>query len=408
MKKLAVLMCCLLLTDMSFGAGFALYEYSGRSTAMGGAVMANDAEPASLATNPSLITELDRVQAQVSATFVRPEATTTIAGSTSSFEDETFFLPSAYATAKLSDQISFGIGAFSRYGLGGKYKNYQTWPGSNLAYEVNLETISITPTIAVHASDEWSLAMGLEAMTIDFTQKMYMQALSDSIKIHGTGVAWGGNYSFTYRPNWAERWSFGGMYRTKVKQELSGYVRTASGNDYPAPSYPVNMKNADALGYITLPDSISFGTTFRATDNWTLEAGIVGTFWSSYDQILIEYKNEFTSPDIKNQKKYKDVIRVNFGTEYKINQNWAVRAGYTFDQSPINDRYMDTLVPADDRHLLSAGVGYRTNTWSADLGYSHIFIKDLSGTTSAQYSNLPAKYTDGSSDILSLTFGYKF
>ena len=237
-----MLLCSLLLTDFSYGAGFALYEYSGRSTAMGGAVMASDAEPASLATNPSLITELDRVQAQVSATLVRPKATTTINGSTSSFEDKTFFLPSAYATAKLSNQISFGIGAFTRYGLGGKYKNYQTWTGSNLAYEVNLETISITPTIAVHASDEWSLAMGLEAMTIDFTQKMYMQALNDSFKIHGTGVAWGGNYSFTYRPNWAERWSFGGMYRTKVKQELSGYVRTAS------PDVPSEYEKCGCIG----------------------------------------------------------------------------------------------------------------------------------------------------------------
>ena len=147
MKKLVTLMCSLLMAHSAFGAGFALYEYSGRSTAMGGAVMASDAEPASLATNPSLITELDSVQAQLSATLVRPKATTTINNSTSSFEDSTFFLPSAYATAKLSDQISFGIGAFSRYGLGGKYKNYQTWTGSNLAYEVNLETVSITPTI---------------------------------------------------------------------------------------------------------------------------------------------------------------------------------------------------------------------------------------------------------------------
>lgn len=57
MKKIAVLVSALLLADMSYGAGFALYEYSGRSTAMGGAVMANDAEPASLAANPSLITE---------------------------------------------------------------------------------------------------------------------------------------------------------------------------------------------------------------------------------------------------------------------------------------------------------------------------------------------------------------
>ena len=50
-KKLtAVLLLSVLLADFSHGAGFALYEYSGRATAMGGAVMANKAEPASLAT----------------------------------------------------------------------------------------------------------------------------------------------------------------------------------------------------------------------------------------------------------------------------------------------------------------------------------------------------------------------
>ena len=58
------------LTNLSYGAGFALYEFSGRSTAMGGAVMANGAEPASLATNPALITDLEGTQLQLGATVV--------------------------------------------------------------------------------------------------------------------------------------------------------------------------------------------------------------------------------------------------------------------------------------------------------------------------------------------------
>ena len=70
-KKLtAVLLLSVLLADFSYGAGFALYEYSGRATAMGGAVMANKAEAASLATNPALITELEGTQAQVGLTVV--------------------------------------------------------------------------------------------------------------------------------------------------------------------------------------------------------------------------------------------------------------------------------------------------------------------------------------------------
>ena len=79
MKKLVlVALISALCADLSYGAGFALYEYSGRATAMGGAVMANGAEPASLATNPALITELDGTQAQVGVTVVSANAKTSI------------------------------------------------------------------------------------------------------------------------------------------------------------------------------------------------------------------------------------------------------------------------------------------------------------------------------------------
>ena len=404
MKKLAVLVCSLLLANMSYGAGFALYEYSGRSTAMGGAVMANDAEPASLAANPSLITELEGTQVQVGVTAVQAHAKTTVAGQSRTLKKDTWLLPNFYVTHKWSDQVSFGLGGFSRYGLGGTYKNWQTWVGSNLAYKVKLETFSFTPTIAIKANDQLSMAMGLEAMTIDFTQKSMANAspLID-YEIHGTGLSWGGNFSLTYRPDWAEKWAFGAMYRSKVKQNLDGYIHTSTGT-----SLSPHLRHAPASGAINLPDSISTGVSFRATDDWVLEAGIVGTFWSAYDQIVIEYTDTETAPTIHNKKLYKDTYRLNLGTEYKLNKNWAVRGGYVFDKSPINTNAMDTLVPVDDRHLVSAGFGYKTDTWSADFAYTHIFAKNLTGHSNTQSGSIPLKYSEGRSDMVALTFGYKF
>ena len=404
MKKLAVLVCSLLLANMSYGAGFALYEYSGRSTAMGGAVMANDAEPASLAANPSLITELEGTQVQVGVTAVQAHAKTTVAGQSRTLKKDTWLLPNFYVTHKWSDQVSFGLGGFSRYGLGGTYKNWQTWVGSNLAYKVKLETFSFTPTIAIKANDQLSMAMGLEAMTIDFTQKSMANAspLID-YEIHGTGISWGGNFSLTYRPDWAEKWAFGAMYRSKVKQNLDGYIHTSTGT-----SLSPHLRHAPASGAINLPDSISTGVSFRATDDWVLEAGIVGTFWSAYDQIVIEYTDTETAPTIHNKKLYKDTYRLNLGTEYKLNKNWAVRGGYVFDKSPINTNAMDTLVPVDDRHLVSAGFGYKTDTWSADFAYTHIFAKNLTGHSNTQSGSIPLKYSEGRSDMVALTFGYKF
>ncbi|MBR5151451.1 MAG: outer membrane protein transport protein, partial [Elusimicrobiaceae bacterium] len=173
MKKLAVVvLISALCADLSYGAGFALYEFSGRSTAMGGAVMANGAEPASLASNPALITELEGTQAQVGVTVVSANAKTSIKNpQTGNFETrelkrDIWTLPNFYITHKWSDDISFGLGGFSRYGLGGTYKNHATWYGSYLAYKVKLETFSFTPTVALKANDQLSLAMGLEAMMI--------------------------------------------------------------------------------------------------------------------------------------------------------------------------------------------------------------------------------------------------
>ena len=331
-------------------------------------------------------------------------------------ECDVWLLPNFYITHKWSDDISFGLGAFSRYGLGGTYKDNGDWYGSYLAYKVKLETFSFTPTIAIKANEQLSLAMGLEAMTIDFTQNSNGPIPAGSTyEIHGTGVSWGGNFSLLYRPDWAEKWSLGAMYRSKVKQNLAGYIHTSTGGTIQRPTgnppgLPLEevVRNSDADGAINLPDSISTGISFQATDDWVLEAGIVGTFWSSYDQILIEYSDVELAPTIHNKKLYKDTFRLNFGTEYMLTPVWAVRAGYVFDKSPINKHAMATLVPVDDRHIASVGFGYKGETWSADVAYAHIFARDLSGTASDQYNSVPMKYSGGRSDMFALTVGYKF
>ena len=407
LKKLSVvLMLSVLLADLSYGAGFALYEYSARGIAMGGATVANKAEPASLAVNPALITELDGTQAQLGLTVVTANAKTTVAGQQRGLKNDVWYLPNFYVTQKWSDQVSVGLGGFSRYGLGGEYKNWETWAGSQLAYKVKLETFSFTPTIAVKANDEFSVAMGLEAMVIGFTQNSTLMpgaaANATAYEISGSGVSWGGNFSFIYRPEWAEKWSLGAMYRTKVKQNLNGRIH--AGMEYAAR----NIFDDDAKGAITLPDSLTAGVSFRPTEDLILEAGIVGTFWSAYDQILIEYSDRESTPTIHNKKDYKDTYRLNFGAEYNLNPNWAVRAGYVFDKSPINAHAMDTLVPVDDRHIASVGAGYHNDTWSVDLSYSHIFAKNLSGNSNSQFGSVPMKYTDGRSDMYGITVGYKF
>ncbi|MDR0734963.1 MAG: outer membrane protein transport protein, partial [Elusimicrobiota bacterium] len=331
-SSIAISLSLIFAGSTAMGAGFALYEFSARGNAMGGAVVANKAEAASLAVNPALITQIGGAQIQAGATFVIPQSTTNVAGQERDLKDRVFTLPNVYATYQASENVFLGLAGFSRFGLGGEYGNYETWPGSAIAYKFDVVSFSFTPTIAAKVTDELSLAAGLEVMWLDFSESKLVGPTQ--IKVEGDGISWGGNFSAFYKPLWAEKWGFGLAYRAKIRHIVDG---TAD----------MNGVSSDARGSVTLPDSITFGASFAATDKLILEAGIVETFWSSYDAIRIEDFPAAGDLTVE-QKNYKDVYRLNFGAEYALNNNWDIRTGYIFDKSPTNKEYMDTLVPVGD------------------------------------------------------------
>ena len=397
-KSVAISMSLIFAGSTAMGAGFALYEFSARGNAMAGAVMANKAEAASLAVNPALITQIEGSEVQVGATFVIPSATATVNGVSRDLESRVFTLPNLYATYQASENVFLGLAAFSRFGLGGSYGNYKTWAGSSSAYKFDFLSFSITPTIAARVTDELSLSMGLEYMYVDFSESKYIMGYGLNMDVEGNGGAWGGNFGAYYKPEWAPRWGAGLAYRTKTNVILDGTVTSSPGAPLPS---------GDVRGSVELPASLNFGVSFAPVEELVLEAGIVGTFWSSYDAIRIEYPD--TGALAVDKKNYKDVIRLNFGGEYLLNDTWALRGGYAYDQSPTNSNYMDTLVPVGDRHLFNIGCGYKRNNWGVDLSYTYLLGMKMSGTGKTLLGdNTPMKFTDGDSHMIGMTFKYAF
>ena len=58
-----------------------------------------------------------------------------------------------------------------------------------------------------------------------------------------------------------------------------------------------------------------------------------------------------------------------------LNQNWTLRAGYAFDESPVKEMYRTARVPDNDRQWLTAGATYNLNPrWSFDAALAYLFI----------------------------------
>ena len=405
MKVLLLLILTVTVSGIANAAGFSIYEWSARGEAMGGAVLANKAEPASIASNPALITKLEGVQVQAGLFLLDVSAKTKVAGVERKTESKIFYIPNVYLTGKLRDNFYFGFGLFSRFGLGETYENYKTWIGSLSAYESSLETFSFNPNIAIKVNNDLSIAVGLEGMMLNFKEKKYINGsfvglpVDSELSLEGDSIAWGKNFAVYYNPSFAKEWAAALTYRTKVSHDVEGKVKSNYAFTAAAPT-------GDANANITLPDSLSFGLSFNPMEELVVEADIIRTFWSSYSELRLDYKDGTV---LAERKDYKDVYRFQLGAEYSLNKNWDIRAGYVFDQSPINEDYMDTLVPAHDRNIYSVGVGYHQNNWGIDFTYAYLAAVDFSGKGKiATGQVVPISYSDSTSNIIGLNVKYAF
>jgi len=118
------------------------------------------------------------------------------------------------------------------------------------------------------------------------------------------------------------------------------------------------------------------------------------TFWSSYDELRIDYGSPVGGkPASIKQTEWEDVWRLSAGAEYRLTDNVDLRAGYVYDEEPVNSAHLDFMVPANDRHLMSLGVGYHEGPWRVDLSYTYLLITDREGEVHTAAATCPCAST---------------
>ena len=107
------------------------------------------------------------------------------------------------------------------------------------------------------------------------------------------------------------------------------------------------------------------------------------------------------------EKDWDDVFRYQIGVEYALTEAWALRAGYIFDETPDPDAHVDYIVPGNDRHLVSLGVGYKAGDLFCALSYTYLMIEDRDIAARPEEGVLPGEFSDGDAHLIGLSVGYK-
>jgi long-chain fatty acid transport protein len=394
----------------ALAGGFQLNEHGARAMAQAGAFAARATDGSAMFFNPAGLGFQKNASIYLGTTLVIPS--TSFYGplelgtnQETKLNSQVFTPINAYVTYPIMDGLVAGIGVNNPYGLGTEWP--ETWAGRYITTKIDLVTFFYNATVSYRLLDNLSIGAGFNFVTGDVTIQRAVPVTSVSVpsdprvnlSLSGTGLGFTAGLMYKL----GDDWSIGASYRHPVKVEASGDATFS-------PNYAVlALPQGKASAALTLPSTGFFGIAYKAMDNFDLEADFQFIGWSSYDSLMIEFKDA-TTPDKAtsvSHKKYQDTWMIRVGGEYRIG-DLALRAGYYFDHSPVKDEYVEPLLPDANRHGLNIGAGYKfTDHISADVAWLFIKFLDREVTNSVVENSFNGTYKS-IANLIALNLGYTF
>jgi len=393
--SLVTLLC---LPGAALAGGFALYEYSARANAMGGATIALADDASAVAYNPAGITQLPGTRVMVGMTAIAPTADVRTAHEKTTTQANIYTPPHAFISYQAGERAWLGVGLYTRFGVGTQY-GYQ-WEGKKNLYRAELETYSLAANLALKLTDSLSIAFGPELMYSSGDLRTRPQGTNDQM-INVSGFGFGGQLAAHYKFN--DQWSAGFTYHTLQKHVDKGSARFTE-NAF--------LQDGNISMSLTLPASYNLGVAYKPNDTWKLEVDAIFTQWQDYKKLVYDYEKKpaaGTPPgEIVSEKNWRNVWRFQGGAEYQALDWLALRAGFVWDQDPVRKGYEDYMLPSGDRKIYSTGFGVTDGAFTYDVSVMYLVNNHRSVDSNALNNAGAYEISNSKAYMAGFSIGYTY
>ena len=126
-----------------------------------------------------------------------------------------------------------------------------------------------------------------------------------------------------------------------------------------------------------MPDQFALGVNYQPNEKWNFEAGVTYFVWSAYKRLDIHLEGPNNDLLTDGAKQWHDYWGFNVSAEYRPLDWLALRLGYIYETSPLNEGHADFIAPTNGRQYFTGGVGFMWDKWALDLGYAYIKVRDV-------------------------------
>ena len=384
--------------------------HGAKAAGMSAAFVAIADDPSAVLHNPAGLTSLRGTNIYGGVTAVMGSTRfKNHAGKTEESDFQVFFPPHLYISSDLKQKkIAVGLGMYSPFGIGGR-----EWSEEDLTRYVSTKnligTLAANPVLAYRPFSWLSVGAGFFYLysSTESARMIDQSALGSGdgkFSVEGDGGGYGYNFGVLLFPG--RRFSFGLAYRSGVEVDQDVDVRINNLAPFLQPFTGGSGFHTEAKTSLDVPPVLNFGIAYRPTKSLTFGLEFEWTGWSSFDKMDVNLREEIPQAgfsDFSINFGYKDTWIVKVGVELAIKDNYYLRGGYAYLQTPVPDQALNPGNPDADQHSFSVGFGYKTEKLVLDFFYAADFLEDRT----ADNPILPGTYR-GLAHFIGSSVGYHF
>ena len=345
---------------------------------------------------------------------------------------ENAVVPALHYAKPLGDKAAFGFSVVSPFGLSTDWGT--TSPVRYYATYTQLMTINASPEIAGKLTDNLSVGLGLDLQWARVTFNavigspaalQFLQSIGGLVTpttLDSTSVNKGSSFDVgfhagvlnTYNDNHTRiglNYQSGMMHQFRGNSTLTGRLAD------PALTNPNATYRSDVLisNNVELPDIVTLSGYQDLTEKLALLGSVVYSAWSPFEKIelnnIAAFSAETGEQALVNStivQDYKNAWRFALGANYHVNDQWMMRVGGGYDQTPTINSQRDVRLPDSNRWALSIGAHYQArHNIGLDAGYTYLFGSNHSVLNKvqkldAESTNIITGYTKTNAQLVGL------
>jgi long-chain fatty acid transport protein len=384
-------------TTEALAGGYMTPHQTARGLGLSNALTAGVNDSSAVYYNPAALSEVEGDNLLLSSSYANLQVTIENSGRKSKNKHDDNFLASLFANYHIPNtDLTLGIGTYTPFGLVTEYERDAFTRFA--AIDTRLKTIYVTPALSWNPSNYFSAGVGLSFVHASgaFSRALCLDPISfctqplgleGRVRITDTADAFGYNLGLLLKPT--DNLKFGFSYRSRVDLRFDNADAKFTG------SFSVPTVKADVRP-LPLPPVIDVGLFWQIMPAWGAEFVYEYTRWSE----LKNFTATFSPPSVflplgvpitgfQLPEEWKNTSTLRLGSYYALNNDWEIRGGIAVEQTPVPNKTLNPAIPDADKLTLNAGVGYKWNKFSFDLGYMAVFYKTRK-VTNDELEGLPA------------------